>query len=84
MITLPLDDQGLPSADHPDGREAGGRPWFNVAKTAQTALIKNLSLNRDIVRDGITFNSVAPGGIMVPDTGWQDEQKKDWHKNKRP
>lgn len=59
------------------GREAGGRPWFNIAKTAQTALIKNFSLNKDIVRDGITFNSVAPGGIMIPDTGWQEEQEKD-------
>ena len=58
------------------GREAGGRPWFNIAKTAQTVLMKNLSLNKDIVRDGITFNSVAPGGIMIPDTGWQKEQEK--------
>lgn len=58
------------------GREAGGRPWFNIAKTAQTVLIKNLSLNKDIVRDGITFNSIAPGGIMIPDTGWEEEQKK--------
>jgi len=59
------------------GREAGGRPWFNIAKTAQTALIKNLSLNKEIVRDGITFNSIAPGSIMIPDTGWQEEQMKD-------
>lgn len=59
------------------GREAGGRPWFNMAKTAQTVLMKNLSLKKDLVRDGITFNSVAPGGIMIPDTGWEDEQKKD-------
>lgn len=59
------------------GREAGGRPWFNMAKTAQTVLMKNLSLNKDIVRDGITFNSIAPGGIMIPDTGWEQEQKKD-------
>ena len=58
------------------GREAGGRPWFNIAKTAQTVLIKNLSLKKEIVRDGITFNSIAPGSIMIPDTGWQKEQKK--------
>jgi len=25
------------------GREGGGRPWFNMAKTAQTALMKNLA-----------------------------------------
>ena len=59
------------------GREAGGRPWFNLAKVAQTVLIKNLSLKKEFVRDGITFNSVAPGSIMIPDTGWEDEQKKD-------
>lgn len=58
------------------GREAGGRPWFNVAKASQTALIKNLSLNKEIVRDGITFNSIAPGSIMIPDTGWQKERDK--------
>lgn len=58
------------------GREAGGRPWFNIAKVAQTALIKNLSLKKELVRSGITFNSVAPGAIMIPDTGWETEQKK--------
>ncbi len=59
------------------GREAGGRPWFNIAKTAQTVLIKNLSLKKEIVRDGVTFNSIAPGSIMIPNTGWREEQKKD-------
>ena len=53
------------------GREAGGRPWYNVAKTAQTSLMKNLGTNPDLLRDGITFNTVAPGGIMIPDTGWE-------------
>jgi len=59
------------------GREGGGRPWFNVAKTAQTALMKNLAMNGDLVRSGITFNSIAPGGIMIPDTGWEREKEKD-------
>ncbi len=59
------------------GVEAGGRPWFNVAKVAQTALMKNLSRNKALVRDGITFNSVAPGAIMIPDTGWEQEMKRD-------
>jgi 3-oxoacyl-[acyl-carrier protein] reductase len=59
------------------GREGGGRPWFNMAKTAQTALMKNLALRRDLARDGITFNSVAPGAIMIPDTGWEAERDKD-------
>jgi len=59
------------------GLEAGGRPWFNVAKAAQTTLMKNLSRNKALVRDGITFNSVAPGGIMIPGTGWEEEMKRD-------
>ena len=53
------------------GKEAGGRPWFNMAKAAETSLMKNLAVNAELVRDGITFNSVAPGGIMVPNTGWE-------------
>lgn len=52
------------------GREAGGRPWFSLAKTAQTSLMKSLSKLDYLAKDGITFNSVAPGAIMIPDTGW--------------
>ena len=59
------------------GMMGGGRPWFNMAKTAQMALMKNLALKPELVRDGITFNTVAPGCIMIPDTGWEEEQKKD-------
>ncbi len=58
------------------GKEGGGRPWFNVAKSAQISLMKNLSLNQDLVRSGITFNSIAPGNILIPDTGWDAERKK--------
>ena len=59
------------------GMMGGGRPWFNIAKTAQTTLMKNLAMNKSFVRAGITFNSVAPGCMMIPDTGWEDEQKRD-------
>lgn len=59
------------------GIEGGGRPWFNMAKAAQTALMKNLALRPELIREGITFNSVAPGCIMIPDTGWDAERKKD-------
>jgi len=59
------------------GREGGGRPWFNMAKAAQTSLMKCLGLTRDLVRSGITFNSVAPGPIMIPDTGWDKERLLD-------
>jgi len=57
------------------GREGGGFPWFNIAKAAQTALMKNLALNHRLAKDGITFNSVAPGCIMISDTGWDKERK---------
>ena len=59
------------------GVEAGGRPWFNVAKVSQTVLMKNLSRNRKLARSGITFNSIAPGGIMIPGTGWEAEKNRD-------
>jgi len=58
------------------GREGGGRPWFNMAKSAEISLMKTLAMNPDLVRDGLTFNSVAPGAIMIPGTGWEKEQKE--------
>ncbi|MAE82856.1 MAG: hypothetical protein CMB80_08990 [Flammeovirgaceae bacterium] len=58
------------------GRQCGGRPWFNIAKTSQTVLMKNLSKDKSLVRKNITFNSVAPGCIMIPDTGWERERNK--------
>lgn len=52
------------------GYEAGGgHPWYNMAKAAQISFMKNLSINRVLVGSGITFNTVAPGFIMIPDTG---------------
>jgi 3-oxoacyl-[acyl-carrier protein] reductase len=53
------------------GKEIGGRPWFNVAKVAQTVLMKNLSRYSTFARANVTINSVAPGGIMIPETGWE-------------
>ncbi len=65
------------------GREGGGRPWFNMAKSAEISLMKTLAMNPSLVRDGITFNSVAPGAIMIPDTGWEEEQKQNPEKFKK-
>lgn len=56
------------------GKEGGGRPWFNMAKAAQTSLMKTLAVTHYLVRDGITFNAVAPGGIAIPGTGFDKEQ----------
>lgn len=59
------------------GREGGGRPWFNMSKSAEISLMKTLAMNPVLTRSGITFNTVAPGNIMIPDTGWEAEMKKD-------
>ncbi|MDA8139111.1 MAG: SDR family oxidoreductase [Desulfobacteraceae bacterium] len=59
------------------GREGGGRPWFNMAKAAQMSLMKSLGLRPELARGNITFNSVAPGAVMIPNTGWAVEQKSD-------
>lgn len=54
------------------GREAGGRPWFAAAKSAQIAAMKSLSRDVDLVQHGITFNVVCPGAT---DTGhWSQEE----------
>lgn len=54
------------------GREAGGRPWFNMAKAAQISLMKSLAGQSRLARSGITFNSVAPGNLLIPKTGWDE------------
>ena len=58
------------------GQEGGGRPWFNMAKAAEVAMMKTLSMTKYLVRDGITFNSVAPGGIYIPGAGFETEFKE--------
>lgn len=56
------------------GREGNDRsPWFTMAKSAEITLMKVLSMTPHLVRAGITFNSVAPGNIMIPKTGWYTE-----------
>jgi 3-oxoacyl-[acyl-carrier protein] reductase len=47
------------------GKDGNARPWFVMAKAAQTALMKSLASQSYLARDGITFNSVAPGEIDV-------------------
>ena len=56
---------------------AGGRPWFNLAKVAQKALMRNLARQPSLTRAGVTFNSVAPGAIYIPQTGWDELERKD-------
>jgi len=59
------------------GKEGGSRPWFNMAKAAEISLMKTLALTPYLVRDGITFNCVAPGGIAIPGTGFDEEKARD-------
>ncbi len=58
------------------GYEGGGRPWHNMAKAAEISLMKTLAMDPGLARDGVTFNTVAPGSIMIPGTGWDEERKK--------
>ena len=58
------------------GREGGGRPWFNMAKSAEISLMKTLAMTHYLARDGITCNTIAPGSIMIPDTGWERESQE--------
>ena len=57
------------------GREAGGAPAYNVAKAAEISLSKAMA--RDLAKDGIRVNSVAPGSILFPGGGWERRQKAD-------
>lgn len=57
------------------GREAGGGPSYNVAKSAEQSLAKALA--RDLAADGIRVNSVAPGSIWFPGGGWERRQRAD-------
>lgn len=57
------------------GREGGGRPWFSMAKAAEIALMKTLAMNPEYQKDNITFNTVAPGPIWIPDKE-QDQYEK--------
>ena len=54
------------------GKEAGGKAWFTAAKSAQIAMMKELSRIRPYAISNITFNTVCPGPIDIPDTGWAD------------
>ncbi len=50
------------------GREVGGPPQYNAAKSAQIAMTKSLAL--EWVRDGIRVNNIAPGSIAFEGGSW--------------
>ncbi len=57
------------------GREGGGGPSYNAAKAAEMSLAKAMS--RDLAKEGIRVNSVAPGSIWFPGGGWDRRQQAD-------
>ncbi len=59
------------------GKEGGGRPWYTMAKSAEIALMKTLALNRDLVREGLTFNTIAPGRVLFPSNEWDQFRQED-------
>lgn len=52
------------------GREGTGRPWYAMSKSAEITLMKTLARNAELVRDGLTFNSIAPGTVFTEDNDW--------------
>ena len=61
-------------------KKAKGKPWYIIAKKSVSTLIKSLSVDRKLIRSGITFNSISPGALMIPGTGWDDFKKEDKNK----
>ena len=59
------------------GRQAESRPWYVLTKSSEIALMKTLSRSKELVRSNITFNTVSPGAIRIPNTGWDEEERKD-------
>jgi len=59
------------------GREGGGRPWYNMTKSAEISLMKTLAMNHDLARTGITFNSVAPGRMLAEGNDWDAFRRSD-------
>jgi 3-oxoacyl-[acyl-carrier protein] reductase len=57
------------------GRESGGRTGYNMAKAAEISLAKGLS--RELAKDNILVNSVAPGSLIFPGGSWERRQKAD-------
>lgn len=59
------------------GIQIHSRPWFGMAKSSEIYLMKSYARQKEYTRSNITFNSIAPGAIMVEGTGWHEEREKD-------
>ena len=58
------------------GKEGGGLPWYTMTKSAEIGLMKSLALTPELVRSGITFNSVAPGRIIFDGNDWDQFRRE--------
>ena len=57
------------------GRESGGAPAYNAAKSAENSLVKSLA--REVAPSGVTVNAVAPGSVLWKGGGWHRRQQAD-------
>lgn len=57
------------------GREAGGAPAYNAAKAAEISFVTSLA--REVARDGVTVNCVAPGSILFEGGSWHRRLQAD-------
>jgi len=57
------------------GRESGGRMAYNALKAASISLTKALA--RDLAKDCILVNSVAPGSLLFPGSSWERKLRAD-------
>lgn len=57
------------------GREAGGPPAYNAAKSAMNSLAT--AMGRELAPQNIRVNAVAPGSVIFPGGGWERRQQDD-------
>ncbi|TMW70576.1 SDR family NAD(P)-dependent oxidoreductase [Alteribacter natronophilus] len=57
------------------GRESGGKPTYNSAKSAMISFTKAFA--DEMIKDGVRVNGVAPGAILHPTGNWQKKLEAD-------
>ena len=57
------------------GKESGGGAAYNGAKAALISLSKAMA--RDLAKDGILVNTIAPGSVLFPGGGWDKRMQAD-------